>query len=141
MLKTKQCRTYINNKLSYQNNLTELKAFASPPAAVAMVAQAVLVLFSPKGKVPKDRSWKACKVMMGGADQFLSNLRNYDKGNIHPEVVKAIQLYIKDKGFSLLLCLRILFSRIDEATITTRYRYLNSSIIGEEGRRFYFIVL
>jgi dynein heavy chain len=75
-----------------------LKAFAAPPAAVAKVAQAVLVLFSPKGKVPKDKSWKACKVMMGGADQFLSNLRNYDKENIHPEVVKAIKPFIDDKG-------------------------------------------
>ncbi|XP_008208864.1 dynein beta chain, ciliary-like [Nasonia vitripennis] len=82
-----------------KNNLTELKAFASPPEAVAKVAQAVLVLFSPKGKVPKDRSWKACKAMMGGADQFLSSLKNYDKENIHPEVVKAIQPYINDKEF------------------------------------------
>ncbi|XP_011494831.1 PREDICTED: dynein beta chain, ciliary-like [Ceratosolen solmsi marchali] len=82
-----------------KNNLTELKAFASPPLAVAKVAQAVLVLFSPKGKVPKDRSWKACKIMMGRVDQFLSNLRNYDKGNIHPEVIKAIKPYIEDKEF------------------------------------------
>lgn len=60
--------------------------------------QAVLVLFSPKGKVPKDRSWKACKALMGGADQFLTALRNYNKENIHPNVVAAIQPYIKDKG-------------------------------------------
>ncbi|XP_011314378.1 dynein beta chain, ciliary-like [Fopius arisanus] len=82
-----------------KNNLTELKSFGTPPEAVANVAQAVLVLFSPKGKVPKDRSWKACKAMMGGADAFLSALRNYDKENIHPDVVKAIQLYINDKEF------------------------------------------
>lgn len=79
--------------------MTELKSFGTPPDAVANVAQAVLVLFSPKGgKVPKDRSWKACKVMMGGADAFLSALRTYNKENIHPEVVKAIQPYINDKG-------------------------------------------
>ncbi|XP_043280985.1 dynein beta chain, ciliary-like [Venturia canescens] len=83
-----------------KNNLTELKSFGTPPDAVAKVAEAVLVLFSPKGgKVPKDRSWKACKVMMGGADAFLSSLRNYDKENIHPDVVKAIQPYINDKDF------------------------------------------
>ncbi|XP_034948410.1 dynein beta chain, ciliary-like [Chelonus insularis] len=82
-----------------KNNLTELKSFGTPPEAVANVAQAVLVLFSPKGKIPKDRSWKACKAMMGGADAFLSALRNYDKENIHPDVVKAIQPYINDKGF------------------------------------------
>lgn len=81
-----------------QNNLTELKSFGTPPEAVANVAEAVLVLFSPKGKIPKDRSWKACKVMMGSIDGFLSQLRNYDKENIQPDVVKAIQPYITDKG-------------------------------------------
>lgn len=80
-----------------QNNLTELKSFGTPPEAVLMVAQAVLILFS-KGKIPKDKSWKACRVIMGSVDTFLSQLRNYDKENIHPEIVKAIQPYITDKG-------------------------------------------
>lgn len=44
-----------------KNNLTELKSFGSPPAAVVNVLQCVLILFS-KGKIPKDRSWLACKV-------------------------------------------------------------------------------
>lgn len=35
---------------------------------------------------------------MGSIDGFLSELRNYDKENIHPEIVKAIQPYINDKG-------------------------------------------
>ncbi|XP_018352750.1 PREDICTED: dynein heavy chain 9, axonemal-like [Trachymyrmex septentrionalis] len=83
-----------------KNNLTELKSFGSPPDAVLMVAQAVLVLFAPGGKIPKDRSWKACRAIMGSIDGFLSNLRNYDKENIHPEVVKAVQPYIADKEFN-----------------------------------------
>ncbi|XP_047352693.1 dynein beta chain, ciliary-like [Vespa velutina] len=82
-----------------KNNLTELKSFGSPPEAVIRVAQAVLVLFSPRGQIPKDRSWKACKAMMGSADAFLTALHNYDKENIHPEIVKAIQPYINDKEF------------------------------------------
>lgn len=45
-----------------QNNLTELKSFGSPPLAVINVTAAVMVLQAKKGKVPKDRSWKACKV-------------------------------------------------------------------------------
>lgn len=47
-----------------QLNLTELRTFPNPPAAVTNVAAAVLVLLSPNGKVPKDRSWKATKVFM-----------------------------------------------------------------------------
>ncbi|EGI59469.1 Dynein beta chain, ciliary [Acromyrmex echinatior] len=82
-----------------KNNLTEMKSFGSPPDAVLMVAQAVLVLFAPKGRIPKDRTWRACRVIMGSIDGFLSELRNYDKENIHPEVVKAIQPYITDKDF------------------------------------------
>lgn len=38
--------------------------------------------------------------MMGGADAFLHALRTYDKENIQPEIVKAIQPYINDKGES-----------------------------------------
>lgn len=82
-----------------KNNLTELKSFGSPPDAVVNVCAAVLVLFSPKGKVPKDRSWKNCKLMMGKVDQFLSDLVNYDKENIPADVVKQVMPYIKDPDF------------------------------------------
>lgn len=46
-----------------KNNLTELKSFGTPPKAVIHVCAAVLVLFSAKSKLPKDRSWRACKVL------------------------------------------------------------------------------
>lgn len=82
-----------------KNNLTELKSFGSPPPAVVNVTAAVLVLFSPKGKLPKDRSWKACKIMMAKVDGFLDSLIHYDKENIHPDVIKAIQPYLKDPEF------------------------------------------
>ena len=44
-------------------NLTELKSFGSPPGVVTNVTAAVMVLLAPHGKVPKDRSWKAAKVI------------------------------------------------------------------------------
>lgn len=47
-----------------QLNLTELRTFPNPPAIVANVSAAVLVLLSPQGRIPKDRSWKASKVVM-----------------------------------------------------------------------------
>jgi dynein heavy chain len=50
----------------FQNNLTELKSFGSPPGAVVNVLGAVMVLLSNQTmKIPKDRSWKAAKVVMG----------------------------------------------------------------------------
>lgn len=48
-----------------QVNLSELKAFPNPPNAVTNVTAAVMVLLAPRGRVPKDRSWKAAKVFMG----------------------------------------------------------------------------
>ncbi|XP_035728185.1 dynein beta chain, ciliary-like [Vespa mandarinia] len=80
-------------------NLTELKSFGSPPGAVTNVTAAVMVLLAPNGKVPKDRSWKAAKIVMAKVDSFLDALINYEKENIHPEVIKAIQPYLKDSEF------------------------------------------
>ncbi|KAJ9585774.1 hypothetical protein L9F63_002411, partial [Diploptera punctata] len=80
-------------------NLTELKSFGSPPGAVTNVTAAVMVLLAPNGKIPKDRSWKAAKIVMAKVDSFLDALITYDKENIHPEVIKAIQPYLKDSEF------------------------------------------
>lgn len=82
-----------------KGNLTELKSFGSPPGVVTNVTAGVMVLLSPKGKVPKDRSWKSAKIVMAKVDAFLDALVHYDKENIHPEVMKAIQPYLKDPEF------------------------------------------
>lgn len=55
-----------------QVNLTELKAFPNPPNAVTNVTAAVMVLLAPRGRVPKDRSWKAAKVFMGKVSDNLA---------------------------------------------------------------------
>ncbi|XP_013068368.2 dynein beta chain, ciliary [Biomphalaria glabrata] len=83
-----------------KNNLTELKSFGAPPAAVTNVTAAVMCLLAPGGKVPKDKSWKAAKAtIMNKVDQFLDNLINYDKDNIHENCLKAIQPYLADPEF------------------------------------------
>lgn len=48
----------------FQLNLTELRTFPNPPAIVTNVSAAVLVLMAPQGRIPKDRSWKASKMIM-----------------------------------------------------------------------------
>ncbi|CAH1258196.1 DNAH17 [Branchiostoma lanceolatum] len=84
-----------------KGNLTEMKAFGSPPAAVINVTAAVMVLMAPGGKVPKDRSWKNAKAqLMGKVDTFLENLLNFDKENIPDTNLKAIQPYLADKEFN-----------------------------------------
>ncbi|KAG5897762.1 hypothetical protein JTB14_019981 [Gonioctena quinquepunctata] len=83
-----------------KNNLTELKSFSQPPDAVVNVCAAVLVLFSKKGRIPKERGWKECKQIMSRVDQFLNDLINYDKDNIPLDVVRATQEYTKSKEFT-----------------------------------------
>ncbi|XP_075314376.1 dynein axonemal heavy chain 9 [Odontesthes bonariensis] len=82
-----------------KNNLTELKSFGSPVAAVTNVTAAVMVLMAPGGKVPKDRSWKAAKVMMAKVDTFLDSLINFNKENIPEACLKAIRPYLQDPEF------------------------------------------
>lgn len=72
-----------------------MKSFGSPVAAVTNVTAAVMVLSAPSGKVPKDRSWKAAKVMMAKVDAFLDSLINFNKENIPEACLKAIQPYLQ----------------------------------------------
>ena len=65
-----------------------------------MVTGAVMVLIEGGGgKIPKDRSWAKIKIMMNKVDQFLEGLINYDKENIHPNILTAMEMYIKDPDF------------------------------------------
>ncbi|XP_055876061.1 dynein beta chain, ciliary-like isoform X4 [Biomphalaria glabrata] len=83
-----------------KNNLTELKSFGSPPAAVTNVIAAVMVLLAPGGNVPKDRSWKNAKAtIMSKVDSFLDALINYDKDNIPLTCQVAVKPYLNDPEF------------------------------------------
>uniref|UniRef100_A0A803SYF4 Dynein axonemal heavy chain 11 n=1 Tax=Anolis carolinensis TaxID=28377 RepID=A0A803SYF4_ANOCA len=82
-------------------NLSELKAFLNPPAAVANVAASVMVLLANKGRVPKDRTWKAARLFMGKVDEFLQALINYDKEHIPENCLKVVkEHYLKDSDFN-----------------------------------------
>uniref|UniRef100_A0A2K6TF76 Dynein axonemal heavy chain 11 n=1 Tax=Saimiri boliviensis boliviensis TaxID=39432 RepID=A0A2K6TF76_SAIBB len=82
-------------------NLSELKAFPNPPIAVTNVTAAVMVLLAPRGRVPKDRSWKAARAFMGKVDDFLQALINYDKEHIPENCLKVVnEQYLKDPEFN-----------------------------------------
>ena len=44
--------------------------------------------------------------MMAKVDQFLDSLVNYDKENINPNILTALEVYLKDKGLENNLILR-----------------------------------
>ncbi|XP_029686282.1 dynein heavy chain 11, axonemal isoform X1 [Takifugu rubripes] len=82
-------------------NLTELRTFPNPPAIVTNVSAAVLVLLSPQGRIPKDRSWKASKMVMSKVDDFLQALVNFDKEHIPEVTVKCVkEEYLRDPEFN-----------------------------------------
>ncbi|XP_041937573.1 dynein heavy chain 11, axonemal [Alosa sapidissima] len=82
-------------------NLTELRTFPNPPVIVTNVSAAVLVLLSPSGRIPKDRSWKAAKVVMSKVDDFLQALVNFDKEHISEATVRVVRdEYLRDPEFN-----------------------------------------
>lgn len=84
-----------------RNNLTELKSFATPPGAILKVTASLQILLAPPSKrisieknfiqleyfanldrVPRDRTWRAAKSMIGDVGVFLNTLLTYDKNHI-----------------------------------------------------------
>ena len=76
-----------------KNDITEIKSFAKPPPLVQTVLEAVCIL---KGAKP---TWDDAKKIMSDSS-FLSSLETYDKDNIPPKVLKAIQTYIANPDFT-----------------------------------------
>lgn len=84
-------------------NLTELKTFTSPPPDVANVISAVYIMWEGcrTGKIPKDRSWKACKAnMMSDAAKFLDGLMTLNKENLTMTMVDAMAQYTSAASFN-----------------------------------------
>jgi dynein heavy chain len=50
-----------------------------------------MILTAPGGKIPKDKSWKAAKIMMGKVDAFLDSLKKFDKEHIPEACLKAFK--------------------------------------------------
>ncbi|EGD81584.1 dynein heavy chain 6 [Salpingoeca rosetta] len=75
-----------------KEDVQELKAFASPPALVQTVMEAVCLLFGRK------TDWKTAKSLLGEAD-FLKQMMQYDKDNIPDRTLKKIKPYIDNPDF------------------------------------------
>ncbi|KAI7806173.1 dynein axonemal heavy chain 11 [Triplophysa rosa] len=81
-------------------NLTELKTFPNPPQAVINVTAVVMVLLAPRGRIPKDRGWKAARIFMGKVDDFLQSLLSYDKEHIPESCLTVVkQEYLRIPEF------------------------------------------
>lgn len=81
-----------------KKDIDEMKKIASPVPVVALIIDAVHVYLD-KAPVPKDRSWKSCQLMMG-QDQFLNNLKNFEKKKIHPQTAKEVKSLLQNPMFN-----------------------------------------
>jgi dynein heavy chain len=70
-----------------KKDITEMKSFTNPPAAVRTVMEAVCVLLSRK------TDWKAAKELLSDMT-FMDQLVNYDKDNIPPSIIKKLKKYL-----------------------------------------------
>ena len=79
--------------------LGELKSLSTPPAGARRRRVRVhVILCAPKGKIPKDISWNACKKFMGSVDKFLSDLINFDKDNTPLNCVEKVEKDYSGQG-------------------------------------------
>ncbi|KAJ8727857.1 hypothetical protein PYW08_016242 [Mythimna loreyi] len=87
-------------------DITLVKSMKNPPAGVKLVMEAVCVMRGIKGDRKIDTSGKAFEDYWGpsqkmlGDMKFLESLKNYDKDNIPPAVIKKIRdKFIPDREF------------------------------------------
>jgi dynein axonemal heavy chain len=75
-----------------KDDITVIKSFSHPPAAVVRVMEAVCLLM---GKKP---NWDEAKKLLGSV-KFLEMCKTYDKDNIPGRVIKKLQKYVQDADF------------------------------------------
>jgi dynein heavy chain, axonemal len=82
-----------------KDDITEIKAFASPPALVMMVCMCIMAL-RPTGKENEGEGWKGAKAMISDSN-FLKALKGYDKDKINEKMIKKVYAYFKEPDFTL----------------------------------------
>lgn len=77
-----------------KNDITEVKSFAKPPAAVESVMNAVCLLLNEK------QSWDAAKKVLSDVN-FLERLKGFDKDNIPTAILKKLSTVVADPSMSV----------------------------------------
>lgn len=77
-----------------KKDITEVRSFTKPPAAVQMVMEAVCIML---GEKP---DWDASKRLLGRVS-FMQDLKDYDKDNISSGILKKILKYIENPDMAV----------------------------------------
>merc|ERR1719387_1339582 len=96
------------NKLK-KDHINEVKNLGNPPAGVRLCMEAVCIMFEVKPVKIKDPNDQQKKIddyfgpsnteLLTNADKLLERLKEYDKDNISPAVIKKIEPYIEREDF------------------------------------------
>ena len=67
-----------------KKSIQEIRAFPNPPELVKVTLDAVCILFDAKP------DWGEAKKLMANTDEFMNNLKNYDKDNIPARMMRKV---------------------------------------------------
>lgn len=76
-----------------KNDITEMKAYANPAEEIVLVVSGVCLLLG------KKENWDEGKKLMNNPNDFINNLKTYDKDNIKESLLKKLKKYTKDPRF------------------------------------------
>ena len=76
-----------------KDDITMLKSFNNPPKLVGVTLNAICVLFGVK------QDWSEGKKLLGDM-KFLDKLREYDKDNIPPKIIRQLAKFMADEEFT-----------------------------------------
>lgn len=76
-----------------KNDITEMKAYANPAEEIVLVVSGVCLLLG------KKENWDEGKKLMNNPNDFINNLKTYDKDNIKDSLLKKLKKYTKDPRF------------------------------------------
>lgn len=76
-----------------KDDITVLKTFTNPPRLVGVTMNAVCLLFGSK------QEWNEAKKLLNDM-KFLDKLKEFDKDNIPPKTIRALQKFMTDEEFT-----------------------------------------
>lgn len=79
-------------------SIGEVKAYAAPPAAVAMVLSAVMVFFGRKVDANDVANWPEAKTMISQSS-FLKDIKEFKKDDVPQAILKKVKTYTMRAGF------------------------------------------
>lgn len=77
-----------------KNDITEMKAYAKPAEEIVLVTNSVCLLLG------KKEDWDEAKKLMNNPNEFIDNLKKYDKDNIKESLLKKLKKYTTDPKFT-----------------------------------------